>query len=87
VLPYLDARDKFLTRFLSEVPSLTAEMFDRVKGLCRDPAMVRLALTGLLYLVKMRPPVRELALDAVEDIWRTCECLRLSVRTKVLIHL
>jgi symplekin len=44
-----------------------------VKGLCRDPAMVNLALTSLLYLVMMRPPVREIALDAVEDVWRTCK--------------
>jgi symplekin len=73
VLPYLDARDKFLTRFLSEIPSLSAEMLERVKGLCRDPAMVKLALTSLLYLVIMRPPVREIALDAVEDVWRTCK--------------
>lgn len=73
VLPYLDARDKFLTRFLSEIPGLNAEMLERVKGLCRDPVMVKLALTSLLYLVMMRPPVRELALDAVEDVWRTCE--------------
>lgn len=48
-------------------------MLERVKGLCRDPAMVKLALTSLLYLVMMRPPVRELALDAVEDVWRTCK--------------
>ncbi|KFZ03382.1 hypothetical protein V502_10996 [Pseudogymnoascus sp. VKM F-4520 (FW-2644)] len=71
MMPYLDARDKVLTRFLGEIPRLTAEMLERVKGLCRDPAMVNLALTSLLYLVMMRPPVREIALDAVEDVWRT----------------
>ncbi|OBT65604.1 hypothetical protein VE03_05534 [Pseudogymnoascus sp. 23342-1-I1] len=71
MMPYLDARDKVLTRFLGEIPRLTAEMLERVKGLCRDPAMVSLALTSLLYLVMMRPPVREIALDAVEDVWRT----------------
>ncbi|KFY05550.1 hypothetical protein V492_08460 [Pseudogymnoascus sp. VKM F-4246] len=70
MMPYLDARDKVLTRFLGEIPKLTAEMLERVKGLCRDPAMVNLALTSLLYLVMMRPPVREIALDAVEDVWR-----------------
>jgi symplekin len=72
IVPYLDARDKVLTRFLSEIPSLSAEILERVKGLCRDPGMVNLALTSLLYLVMMRPPVRELALDAVEDVWATC---------------
>lgn len=73
VLPYLDARDKFLTRFLSEIPELNAEMLERIKGLCRDPAMVNLALTSLLYLVMMKPPSRQIALNTVEDIWRTCK--------------
>lgn len=72
IVPYLDARDKVLTRFLSEIPALSAEVLDRVKGLCRDPSMVNLALTSLLYLVMMRPPVREIALSAVEDVWQTC---------------
>jgi symplekin len=75
ILPYLDARDKFLTRFLSEIPELNPEMLERVKGLCRDPAMVNLALTSLLYLVMMKPPVRQIALNAVEDIWRTCKSI------------
>lgn len=72
IVPYLDARDKFLTRFLSEIPGISVEALERVKVLCRDPALVQLALTTLLYLVMMRPPVREMALDAVEDVWRTC---------------
>ena len=70
---YLDARDKVLTRFLGEIPALSPELLGKVKGLCRDPAMVNLALTSLLYLVMMRPPVRDEALDAVESIWQTCK--------------
>lgn len=73
IVPYLDAKDKVLTRFLSEIPSLSIDVLARVKSLCRDPAMVNLALTSLLYLIMMRPPVREIALDAVEDIWDTCK--------------
>jgi symplekin len=68
-LPYLHAQDKVLTRFLSEIPGLDAEILGRVKTLCRDPTMVTLALTSLLYLVMMRPPIREVALDTVQDIW------------------
>jgi symplekin len=75
IVPYLDAKDKVLTRFLSEIPGLNTEVLERVKGLCRDPSMVNLALTSLLYLVMMRPPVREIALDAVEDVWATCKHL------------
>ena len=80
IVPYLDARDKVLTRFLSEIPGLSADVLARVKSLCRDPAMVNLALTSLLYLVMMRPPVREIALDAVEDVWNTCESSLFSNR-------
>jgi symplekin len=72
-LPYLHPQDKVLTRFLGEVPELSAMILDRVKSLCRDPSLVPLALTSLLYLVMMRPPVRGLALDAVQDIWTDCE--------------
>ncbi|KAF3016265.1 hypothetical protein E8E14_012874 [Neopestalotiopsis sp. 37M] len=68
-IPYLHAQDKVLTRFLSEIPGLNREILGRVKTLCRDPSTVNLALTSLLYLVMMRPPVREIALDAVQDIW------------------
>jgi symplekin len=83
IIPYLDARDKVLTRFLSEIPGLSLEVLTKVKELCRDPAMVNLALTSLLYLVMMRPPVREIALDAVEDIWNTCTIALLFIS---LIH-
>lgn len=72
-LPYLTPQDKVLTRFLGEIPELSRALLDRVKALCRDPSMVNLALTSLLYLVMMRPPVRELALDTVAGIWLECE--------------
>lgn len=72
IVPYLDAKDKVLTRFLSEIPDLSVEVLERVKGLARDPIMVNLSLTSLLYLVMMRPPAREIALDAVEAVWRDC---------------
>jgi len=71
---YLDAMSsKVLTRFLGEIPELSSVLLAKVKALCRDPAMVNLALTSLLYLVMMRPPVRDEALDAVESIWQTCK--------------
>ncbi|KAI1775021.1 hypothetical protein F4818DRAFT_58648 [Hypoxylon cercidicola] len=75
-LPYLHAQDKVLTRFLSELPELSAAMLSRVKTLCRDPSLVNLAITSLYYLVVMRPPVRELALDAIQDIWTEYEDAR-----------
>ncbi|KAL7628005.1 hypothetical protein AAE478_002201 [Parahypoxylon ruwenzoriense] len=71
--PYLHAQDKVLTRFLSELPELNSGMFSRVKALCRDPSLVSLALTSLYYLIMMRPPVRGLALDTIQEIWTEYE--------------
>ncbi|KEY70073.1 hypothetical protein S7711_07858 [Stachybotrys chartarum IBT 7711] len=68
-LPYLHPQDKILTRFLSEIPELNPTILSRVRQMCRDPSVVQLALTSLLYLVMMRPPVKDIALDTVQDIW------------------
>ncbi|KAJ6446130.1 mRNA cleavage and polyadenylation specificity factor complex subunit [Purpureocillium lavendulum] len=75
-LPYLHPQDKVLTRFLSEIPELNPTMLSRIKHMCRDPSVTQLALTSLLYLVIMRPPIKESALDTVQDIWSEFEDAR-----------
>jgi symplekin len=75
-LPYLHSQDKVLTRFLSELPELSVPILSRVQTLCRDPSLVNLALTSLYYLVIFRPPVREMSLDTVQDIWTEYEDAR-----------
>lgn len=72
-LPYLHPQDKVLTRFLSEIPELNGAILSQVKHMCRDPSVTQLGLTSLLYLVMMRPPIKEVALDTVQDIWTECE--------------
>lgn len=47
LLPYLDARDKIFTRFMSELPEITEPMLARVKSLAKDPERVNLAVTTL----------------------------------------
>lgn len=74
-LPYLTPQDKVLIRFLGEIPELSPTLLSRVKSLCRDPSTVSLALTSLLYLVMMRPPARETALDTVAAIWVECKLI------------
>lgn len=71
--PYLNPSDRVLTRFLGEIPELNRTLLAKVKRLCADPSMVQLALTSLLYLVMMKPPVRAMALDTVQDIWVECK--------------
>ncbi|KAI9756161.1 MAG: hypothetical protein M4579_003974 [Chaenotheca gracillima] len=86
ILPYLDARDnKIFTRFLSEIPSINEKVLERVKSLARDPERVALAVSSLHYLILLRPPARELALDALEDLWRNYEDARTSA-AKVLVR-
>ncbi|KAK3077753.1 hypothetical protein LTS18_009407 [Coniosporium uncinatum] len=70
MLPYLDAKDKLLIRFLSEIPGLGKEVLDRVKRLASDPERVPLAVSAIHYLILLRPPVREICIDALEDLWR-----------------
>lgn len=72
-LPYLHRQDKILTRFLAEIPELTEAILSRVKQICRDPTVVGLALTSLLYIIMMKPPARDLALDTIESIWVECK--------------
>lgn len=47
ILPFLDAKDKVLIRFLSEIPALDEKVVHRVKGLARDPERVTLAANAL----------------------------------------
>ena len=47
IVPYLDANDKVLIRFLSEVPGVDERVLERVKGLARDPERVTLAVNAL----------------------------------------
>ena len=48
MLPYIDARDKIIIRFFSELPELNVEILDRVKKLARDPDRAGLAVNLLL---------------------------------------
>ncbi|CAK7216793.1 hypothetical protein SBRCBS47491_002948 [Sporothrix bragantina] len=83
-VPYLHSQDnKVLTRFLSEVPALNEALMQRVKSLCRDPALVPVALTSLLYQLMMRPPARALTLDTMQEIWIEFEDAR-PMATKYL---
>ncbi|KAE8442674.1 hypothetical protein EG329_002972 [Mollisiaceae sp. DMI_Dod_QoI] len=77
IVPYLDGQDRALViKFLGEIPGLSMEVLERVKSLCVNPTTVNMALQSLLFLVAYRPPVRELVLAAVEDVWNTYEDAR-----------
>lgn len=77
LIPYLDTKDnKVLIRLVSEIPSLPAELFPKLRKIADDPERVNLVVQALLYLVMFRPPAREQALDALETLWRENEDAR-----------
>lgn len=71
ISPYLDVKDgRHLIRFLSEIPQLDRAHLDTVKSIAEDPERVGLATQALLYLIMLRPPIREVAVDVAEAMWR-----------------
>ncbi|KAF2088307.1 hypothetical protein K490DRAFT_73252 [Saccharata proteae CBS 121410] len=83
IVPYLESNkvdQKILIRFCSEIPTFDQEMLERVKQLARDPERIGLAVTTILYNVMMRPPVREMCLDALEDLWRSYDGAQKATR-------
>ncbi|KAI9831385.1 MAG: hypothetical protein M1826_003558 [Phylliscum demangeonii] len=78
ILPYLDSKDKFFTRFVAELPGVGDAILDRVKYLARDPERVSLAVNTLHYLILFRPPIKEQCLDALEDLYVNYEEARPS---------
>lgn len=74
IVPYLDGQDRtLLIKFLGEIPGLTTEILERIKGLCVNPSTVTMALQSMYYMVAYRAPARQLVLGAVEEIWDTCK--------------
>lgn len=71
LIPYLDVKDgRFLIRFLSEIPQLSGVHMQLVKKVADDPERVQVATQALLYLIMLRPPVRDMAVDAAVELWR-----------------
>ena len=50
IMPYLDAKDKLLIRFLSEIPVVSEEVLERVKNLAKDPERVDLCVRAIQYV-------------------------------------
>lgn len=74
LLPFLDTKDgRHLIRFLSEIPQLSPEHLARVKKIADDPERVQVATQALLYLIMLRPPIRQAAIDVAEEMWRENE--------------
>ena len=55
IVPYLDAKDKVLIRFLSEIPGVSEAVLERIKNIARDPDRVTLAVNAIQYVSTIFP--------------------------------
>ncbi|KAF7189719.1 mRNA cleavage and polyadenylation specificity factor complex subunit pta1 [Pseudocercospora fuligena] len=71
MMPYIDVKDqRILIRLLSEVPAINDDLLSRLKKIAEDPERINIVTNTLLYLVMFRPPVRELAINTAEQMFR-----------------
>ncbi|KAK4560691.1 hypothetical protein LTR86_005269 [Recurvomyces mirabilis] len=71
LITYLDTKDgKTLIRFLSEIPEIDGRVLDRVGKLADDPERIQMCSQALLYLIMLRKPARELAIEKAVELWR-----------------
>ena len=86
LLPYFDARDKnHLIRFLSEIPAINPALLQAcAQQLARDPERIGMFVLSMQYLLMFRPPVREIVLDVLEQVWEEGDSQVRGVTAKVL---
>ena len=65
---------RFLIRFVGEIPLLDEDILKKIAQYADDPDRVSTVGAAVRYLISYRPSVKELALDALETVWR-CELL------------
>lgn len=78
LLPYVAPSDKGLIRLYSELPALDYALLARVKTMAQDPERVSLATQVLQYLHMFRPPVKEVVVQVVSELWRENERARVK---------
>lgn len=84
MMPLFDVKDgRIIIRLLSEVPAVNRAIFDRVKKIAEDPERIQISTNTLLYLIMFRPPVRQMAIDCAEEMYKENSGARSSVK-KVL---
>lgn len=80
ILPYVEHTDKIILRFLSEVPALNYELLIRLKKMAEDPERIDLACSALHYLYMFRPPVRDIVVNVLTEIYQTNDRARPSAK-------
>ncbi|GMM33738.1 RNA-processing protein [Saccharomycopsis crataegensis] len=70
IIPFLETKDrKIFIRLLSDLPYLNKEIITKLKSLCLDRLRFGLGLQSLQYLVLVRPPVKEICIEMLIEIY------------------
>lgn len=85
IFPYVEHTDKIIMRFLSEVPALNYEILVRLKKMAEDPERIDLACSALHYLYMFRPPVRDIVVNVLTEIYQTNDRAKPSAK-KLLVR-
>lgn len=80
IFPYVEHTDKIIMRFLSEVPALNYEILIRLKKMAEDPERIDLACSALHYLYMFRPPVKDIVVNVLTEIYQVNERARPSAK-------
>jgi symplekin len=80
IIVIVEYTDKILLRLLSEMPAIDHEILRRVTKMAEDPERIDLACTALQYLYMFRPPVKDLVLEVLAELWRENERAKPSAR-------
>lgn len=80
IIVIVEYTDKILLRLLSEMPAIDHEILRRIKKMAEDPERIDLACTALQYLYMFRPPVKNLVLEVLAELWRENDRAKPSAR-------
>ena len=71
IIPFIEAKDtRIFLRFLGDLPLLTTSHVQKLRILCLDPERLKLGFASIKYLLLLRPPAREAAIELCVDLWR-----------------
>jgi symplekin len=84
IIVIVEYTDKALLRLLSEMPAIDHEILRRIKKMAEDPERIDLACMVLQYLYMFRPPVKDLVVEVLAELWRENDRAKPSAR-KLLV--
>lgn len=71
ILPFIESKDsRIFIRFLGDLPLLMPIHVQKLRILCLDPERQKLGFAAIKYLLLLRPPAREAAIEVCLELWR-----------------